>query len=90
MLERELEKRCRKKLEAKGGMLLKWTCPGHRGVPDRIAILPGGTIIFIEFKSGSRLTTLQKWWIDRLNAAGCRALVVNNEEEFDAACAIPD
>lgn len=50
MLESSLEQRMKTVVEAKGGMFLKWTSPGFTGVPDRIALLPGGRILFVEVK----------------------------------------
>ena len=50
MLESGLEQRMKTEVEAKGGMFLKWTSPGFTGVPDRIALLPGGRILFVEVK----------------------------------------
>ena len=50
MLEAGLEQRMKTEVEAKGGMFLKWTSPGFTGVPDRIALLPGGRILFVEVK----------------------------------------
>ena len=50
MLEAGLEQKMKTEVEAKGGMFLKWTSPGFTGVPDRIALLPGGRILFVEVK----------------------------------------
>lgn len=50
MLEAQLEQKMKKTVEALGGMFLKWTSPGFTGVPDRIALLPGGRIVFVEVK----------------------------------------
>lgn len=38
-------------IEARGGVCWKWTSPGMRGVPDRIAVLPGNRIFFVELKA---------------------------------------
>lgn len=50
MLEAQLEQKMKKTIEALGGMFLKWTSPGFTGVPDRIALLPGGRAVFVEVK----------------------------------------
>ncbi len=50
MLEREVEKRLLKPVRELGGLCLKFVTPGYTGVPDRIILLPGGRILFVETK----------------------------------------
>lgn len=50
MDEKYLENKIRKYINSQGGLCLKWTSPGFTGVPDRIALLPGGRVVFIEVK----------------------------------------
>ncbi len=55
MLESEIEKRLHagiKKLGAKElrPLCLKFVSPGFTGVPDRIILLPGGRLVFVELK----------------------------------------
>lgn len=50
MREAALEKRLKEEIEKRGGLCLKWTSPGFTGVPDRIVLLPGARILFIEVK----------------------------------------
>ena len=60
-LERDIERRLVDGVKKLGGRAYKWVSPGSNGVPDRIVILPGGKIIFIELKTTTgRLTDLQK------------------------------
>ena len=49
-LEKSIENVLRKAVEDAGGLCLKWTCPGHRGVPDRMILFPGGIIAFVTSK----------------------------------------
>ena len=71
-LEKDIEARLRKTVEAAGGLCLKWVCPGWVGVPDRIVLLPGGRIIFVETKQpkGGKLSAMQKWWAKKLTVLG--------------------
>lgn len=69
-LEKDIEQKLRKMVESHGGQCLKWVCPGWSGVPDRIILLPGGSVMFVETKrpKGGKLSEMQKWWHKRLRA----------------------
>ena len=71
-LEKEIEKKLRKKVEKAGGRCLKWVCPGWAGVPDRLVLLPGARIIFVELKrpKGGVLAARQQKWRDILTGLG--------------------
>ena len=51
MLEKDIERRLRRKAKAAGCRCLKFVCPGYTGVPDRIILIPGGQVIFVELKA---------------------------------------
>lgn len=38
-------------------MAYKFTSPGRRNVPDRICVLPGGRIVFVELKAPGKKPT---------------------------------
>lgn len=71
-LEKEIEKKLRTAVEAVGGLCLKWVCPGWTGVPDRLVLLPGGRLVFVETKrpKGGRLSKMQLWWAKVLTGLG--------------------
>ena len=80
MLERKLEQWAVRYTRERGGWLLKWNCPGHRGVPDRILVTMYGQVKFVEFKSPTgKLSELQKIWQGRLP----NVHVVRNKQEFE-------
>lgn len=60
MRESTIERRLVEGVKALGGKAWKFTSPGHAGVPDRIVLLPGGRLVFVELKTKTgRLTPLQ-------------------------------
>lgn len=64
ILEKDLEKYLKKTVEDHGGQCLKWTSPSTTGLPDRIVLLPGRRVAFVELKRprGSRKGSLQPYW----------------------------
>lgn len=51
MRERYIESKFCQAVKAKGGLALKFVSPGMVGVPDRIVLLPGGKVYFVELKA---------------------------------------
>lgn len=80
--ERDIEKWLREKIQQLGGVAMKFTSPGNDGVPDRIAILPGGRVWFVELKrEGEKPTAVQKWQLEQLRKMGCNvALIIGKQE----------
>jgi hypothetical protein len=55
------------------GLCLKLKWLGGIGFPDRVILLPGGRVIFVELKRpGGRKGPLQPWWADTLKRLGFR------------------
>lgn len=80
--ERDIEKWMREKIEQLGGQFMKWVSPGNDGVPDRIAILPGGGVYFIELKTDQgHSTRIQEWQQQRLRRLGCNVREVRGMTE---------
>lgn len=50
MLEKEIERFLVDRIKALGGLCLKFESPGYTGVPDRMILLPGGCVSFVELK----------------------------------------
>lgn len=81
-LEKSIENILRQAVEAEGGMCLKWVCPGHKGVPDRMILFPGGIIAFVELKRpGAKVKAggLQEWWRQRLVGFGFRCYEISRK-----------
>lgn len=60
MREKTIEAKLVKNVRSMGGLALKFSSPGFDGVPDRLLLLPGGRIAFVELKApGKMLRPLQ-------------------------------
>ena len=77
-LEKEIERKLIDVVKRRGGLCLKWVCPGWAGVPDRIVLLPGGRVKFVELKrpKGGRLSERQRWWLNKLGGLGFECWVI--------------
>lgn len=51
MLERDIERKLKKRVEELGCLCLKFESPGFTGVPDRLILMPGGEVMFVELKA---------------------------------------
>lgn len=87
-LEREddIEEHFRKRVIKAGGFSYKFTVPGRRNVPDRIMMLPGVCMQFVELKKPGEVPTdaqlreharIQQW-------TGFRVLVWDTKYQIDS------
>ncbi len=85
-LEEAVEDRLVREVEKRGGKAYKLESPGTKGIPDRLVILPGGRIYFVECKrpKGGRFTKLQKYRASELQKLGCQVRSTKNYEEIEA------
>ncbi len=85
-LEKDIERKLRIMVADRRGLCLKWVCPGWAGVPDRIVLLPGGRVVFVELKRpfGGRLSKLQQWWHKKLVELGFQVWVLWDQEDLDS------
>lgn len=85
-LEKEIEKKLVDVVRGRGGLCLKWVCPGWAGVPDRIILLPGGRVLFAELKrpQGGVISSRQKWWANKLSRLGFVHLWIRNTDDVKA------
>ena len=80
VLEAELRERCK----TLGWMCIKLTSQYQRGLPDRLILMPGGRVCFVEIKTtGKKPTALQRLTHERLRALGYRVEVVDTTESLD-------
>lgn len=92
-LEKDIEKALGRMVGRFGGLCLKLVCPGWAGVPDRLVLLPGGHVIFVELKrpKDGVISARQKWWANKLKALGFLHLwVLSHEDVRDLTVIIAD
>lgn len=80
--ESKVERQLINGVKALGGMTFKFISPGAAGVPDRIVILPGGTVHFVELKAqGGTASKLQQRMIQKLRCLDVTALILTGREQ---------
>lgn len=82
--EKALEARLVDEVKKRGGMAVKLTSQFHRGMPDRLCVLPFHTIAFVEMKStGEKPTALQEAAMAQLRSMRFTVRVVDSTETLD-------
>ena len=83
MRESDLEKFTRLYIKSHGGLALKFISPGYAGVPDRLVLMPGGKMCFMELKApGRKPRHLHVRRIEQLRALGFKVNVVDGKQEI--------
>ena len=79
--ESEIERHLAVSVKKLGGMAVKFVSPGLDGVPDRIVLLPGRKIAFVELKApGKKTRPLQEK--RQLEGLGFPVYVVDSLEQI--------
>lgn len=79
--ESTVENNLVKKVKAAGGTAYKFTSPGRKAVPDRLVLLPGGRVVFVECKApGEQPRTDQVREHNRLRALGFKVVVLDSKD----------
>lgn len=83
MREKTIEQKFRAAVKAAGGLALKFASPGFDGVPDRLALLPGGRMAFVEVKAlGEKPRPLQLARHRTLRRLGFKVYVLDDEKQI--------
>ena len=83
MLEKTLEHKFVTEVKRVGGLALKFVSPGFDGVPDRLVLLPGGRLGFVEVKApGKRPRPLQLARQRLLRRLGFKVYVLDDERQI--------
>ena len=92
MREKYIEKKLADAVKARGGLAPKFTSPGFDGMPDRIVLMPGGRMAFVEVKApGKKPRPLQAARHRLLRDLGFRVFVLDDASRIggilDELCA---
>ena len=83
MREKTIEQKFRAAVKTAGGLAVKFTSPGFDGVPDRLALLPGGRMAFVEVKApGEKPRPLQLSRHKLLRRLGFKVYVLDDESQI--------
>lgn len=87
MRERDVERALARYVKAQGGVCWKFVSPSLAGVPDRVVILPGGRIAFVEVKApGAKPRPLQVRRMEQLRSLGMTCFVLDNPTDVKEMC----
>jgi hypothetical protein len=82
MRERLVELNLKNGTESKGGLCLKLLPDYFNGLPDRLLLLPGARVYFVETKApNEKPGKLQKWVHDKLRGLGFEVYVLDTIEK---------
>ena len=83
MLEKQVEQALTSAVKARGGAALKFVSPGVSGVPDRIVLMPGGRLVFVELKApGKHMRPLQEYRKRQLESLGFHVYCIDRPEKI--------
>lgn len=81
MSEKNLERKLREEVKKLGGLAIKFFVMSYTGFPDRIVLMPGGRIWFVEVKSaGKKPSSRQEFMIRVLQKLGFTVWVIDRDE----------
>ena len=85
LYERTIEQKLAARVKAMGGIAPKFTSPGFDGMPDRLVLLPGGRMGFVELKApGKKPRALQLARHRLLRRLGFKVFVIDGIEQIDS------
>jgi VRR-NUC domain len=84
MKEAAIDKRCYEEARLRGGMLMRLR-PPPQGVPDRLLLMPGGHVVFVEMKTPTgRVQPGQRDFMKELSRMKVPWRVIRSLDEFVA------
>ena len=84
MLESTIERYFCSKVKRLGGIAVKLSPAGTAGMPDRLVLLPGGRVVFVELKApGKKMRLLQRRRADRFQKMGFDVVCLDSRQAVD-------
>lgn len=84
MEESRIENYLKRQIEKIGGKAYKWNPTGVIGVPDRMVLLPGGKVVFVELKApGKKARKIQEYRAKELIKLGFQVECLDTVEKVD-------
>lgn len=82
--ETNVERYLRDQVRKLGGLCIKFVSPGFKGVMDRICLIPGGVIGFVETKSKTgKLSPRQKIVKKQFEELGFKVYILNTKDKVN-------
>lgn len=82
--EKAIERYLVEQAKQNGLLCLKYSNPNMVGYPDRLLVLPGGSVIWVELKSkGRKPTKIQQIRMSELTGMGHLVEVIDNKADID-------
>lgn len=83
--ETTVENHLRKSVKLLRGLCIKLNPFGVRGIPDRLVLIPGGIVLFVELKRpvGGKFEPLQERWHVKLRRMGFTVVVCYTKAQVD-------
>lgn len=83
-LEKDVESYLRNKVKKQGGRCIKLSSQHEEGLPDRLILMPGGKVFFVETKrKGGKLAPMQILQHRSLRKLGFRVYIPYTKDEVD-------
>lgn len=83
MTERFIEEKLVKAVKKQNGICPKFVAPGCVGMPDRIVLLPGGRVSFVEVKApGQKPRPIQVVKHEQLRKLGFQVFVLDDVQQI--------
>lgn len=81
--EKTLERKLNALVDQKGGLSVKLLSKYINGLPDRMALLPGGVVFFVELKStGQKPRRIQQYIMNKIRDLGFKVYVIDNSNDI--------
>ena len=91
MLEKKIEQKLVNAVNAAGGICPKFVSPGMDGMPDRLILMPGGRVAFVELKApGRKPRPLQIHRHEQLRSLGFEVFLLDRAEDIPYLMAVFD